>query len=204
MIRVCAKCGRRIRDGANICDGCGSRTIREMEEASVRAGSPATLIRVYRGAQQADAIAAFQRDSQDLAKQGYYPVSQSWAQGQWGCGAWLLALLLCIVLVGIVVFIYMVIVHPAGTFTVTYALPDVAPAQPPPLAASGWTPTHRVPDGGMAAWASPDPSLPVSVTLAGHLDVAVVERSGDWSRVVAVNGWTGWVDGRRLETRSWT
>ena len=54
----------------------------------------------------------------------------------------------------------------------------------------------------MAAWAAPDPSLPVSVTLAGQLEVAVVERSGDWSRVVAVNGWTGWVDGRRLEARS--
>ena len=92
---------------------------------SPAAGSPATLIRVYRGAQQADAIAAFQRDSEDLARQGYYPVSQSWAQGQWGSGARLIALLL------------MMIVHPVGTLTVTYALREAAPAQPPPAAASG-------------------------------------------------------------------
>jgi len=28
--------------------------------------------------------------------------------------------------------------------------------------------------------------------------VAVVERKGDWARVTASNGWSGWVDGRRL------
>jgi hypothetical protein len=79
---------------------------------------------------------------------------------------------------------------------------QVAPPQPPPAAASGWTPTHRVPDEGMAAWAAADPSLPVSVTLAGRLEVVVAERADDWARVVAVNGWTGWVDARRLVPRS--
>ena len=87
---------------------------------SPAAGSPATLIRVYRGAQQADAMAAFERDSEDLASQGYYPVSQSWTQGQWGSGARLIALLL------------MLIVHPVGTLTVTYALRDAARAQSTP------------------------------------------------------------------------
>jgi hypothetical protein len=77
---------------------------------SPAAGSPATLIRVYRGAQQADAMAAFQRDSENFASRGYYPVSQAWTQGPWGSGARLIALLL------------MLIVHPVGTLTVTYAL----------------------------------------------------------------------------------
>jgi hypothetical protein len=36
------------------------------------------------------------------------------------------------------------------------------------------------------------------VTLAERLDLVVVERAGDWARVRAVNGWLGWVDGRRI------
>ena len=61
-----------------------------------------------------------------------------------------------------------------------------------------WAPSHRVPDGGMSAWTAPDPSLQPVVGLAGHLDLIVTERAGDWARVEAVNGWSGWVDGRRL------
>jgi hypothetical protein len=60
-----------------------------------------------------------------------------------------------------------------------------------------WSPTHTVPAEGMTAWAAPDPKSQ-SVALAGGLPVAVVERAGDWARVVASNGWSGWVDGRRL------
>ena len=75
---------------------------------------------------------------------------------------------------------------------------QVAPPPAPPATAPAWTPTHRVPDEGMAAWAAPDPSLPPIVTLGGRLELVVAERAGDWARVVAVNGWTGWVDGRRL------
>jgi hypothetical protein len=39
------------------------------------------------------------------------------------------------------------------------------------------------------------------VSLGGRLELVVVERAGDWARVVAVNGWSGWVDGRRLVPR---
>ena len=53
----------------------------------------------------------------------------------------------------------------------------------------------------MAAWAAPDPSRPPAVSLGGSLELVVAERAGDWARVVAVNGWTGWVDGRRLVER---
>jgi protease PrsW len=72
-------------------------------------------------------------------------------------------------------------------------------AAPPPQPA--WRPTHRVPDGGMAAWAAPDPGRAPMVSLAGRLELVIVERAGDWARVAAVNGWTGWVDGRRLVPR---
>jgi SH3-like domain-containing protein len=37
--------------------------------------------------------------------------------------------------------------------------------------------------------------------LAGGLDLQVVQRIGDWARVVAVNGWSGWVDARLLVPR---
>ena len=77
------------------------------------------IVRIYRGGQAA-AMAEYQREAQAMASQGYYPTSQVWAPGSWGCGAFLVALLLCLLLVGILVFIYMVVVKPAGTLTVTY------------------------------------------------------------------------------------
>ena len=85
-----------------------------------RATNHPTIVRVYRGMQQADAITSFQADATELAKHGYTPTTQSWAQGQWGCGAFLVALLLCIILIGLLVFIYMLVVKPEGTLTVTY------------------------------------------------------------------------------------
>ena len=93
-----------------------------------------TLIRTYKGGQQADAVAAFRVDANELARSGYEPTSQSWAQGQWGCGAFAVALLLCIVLIGILIFIYMLVVKPEGTLTVTYVRkePTAPPAIDPP------------------------------------------------------------------------
>jgi RsiW-degrading membrane proteinase PrsW (M82 family) len=80
------------------------------------------------------------------------------------------------------------------------------PAQPAPAAAPvavpAWTGTHLVPADGLQAWPAPDPGLPLAATLSPGLEVEVAERAGDWARVVAVNGWTGWVDGRRLVARS--
>jgi hypothetical protein len=62
----------------------------------------------------------------------------------------------------------------------------------------GWAPTHRVPENGVPAWPTPDGSGPPAATLDATLDLTVVERLGDWERVRAVNGWTGWVDARLL------
>jgi hypothetical protein len=78
------------------------------------------IVRTYKASSQAAAAKQFERDAVSLRAQGYVPVSQSWAQGSWGCGAFIVALLLCIILIGIVVFIYMLLVKPAGTLTVTY------------------------------------------------------------------------------------
>jgi hypothetical protein len=78
------------------------------------------VVRTYRAKSQAQAAQQFQADAGQMAAAGYYPVSQSWAQGQWGCGAFLLALVLCIVLIGFLIFIYLLVVKPDGTLTVTY------------------------------------------------------------------------------------
>jgi hypothetical protein len=79
------------------------------------------IVRTYHGTQES-ATAAFKRDAEKLAAQGYVPVSQNWAGGSWGCGAFIIALLLCVILIGFLIFIYMLIVKPGGTLTVTYQL----------------------------------------------------------------------------------
>ena len=71
----------------------------------------------------------------------------------------------------------------------------LAPAVSPP-----WAPTHAVPAGGAPAWGAPDPAAPVIATLQAGLPLRVVGWAGDWAQVKAENGWTGWVDGRRLAT----
>ena len=77
------------------------------------------VIKKYKGNQE-QATREFQEDAKTMAKNVYHPTSQSWAPGAYGCGSFLLALLLCFILIGIIIFIYMLIVKPDGTLTVTY------------------------------------------------------------------------------------
>jgi len=66
---------------------------------------------------------------------------------------------------------------------------------------AAFTPTHVVPAAGMPAWSEPDPSLAPVATLAAGVELRVVAETGAWARVVAANGWEGWVDGRVLQER---
>jgi hypothetical protein len=77
------------------------------------------VTKTYKG-RESEAAGAFQKDSATMAAQGYFPTSQSYAAGSYGCGSFLLALALCFVLIGIIVFIYMLLVKPPGVLTVTY------------------------------------------------------------------------------------
>lgn len=81
--------------------------------------NPASLVRTYKGTQSA-ASADFQKDAAKLAEKGYVPTGQVWAPGTYGCGAFILATALCFILIGVIVFIYMIIVKPPGVLTVTY------------------------------------------------------------------------------------
>lgn len=90
--------------------------------------------------------------------------------------------------------------------------PPVTPAQPeaaaapaptttPELVATSapsWSATHNVPAEGLQARALPDPAGEVIATLAGGVELHVVERRADWAHIEAENGWKAWVDGRRL------
>jgi hypothetical protein len=87
---------------------------------------PAVLVRLYRGRTQEEAVRAFQVDATNLSALGYKPVGQQWMQGSWGVGAFIVALLLCLVIVGLFAFLYLLIVKPAGTLTVTYELREAA------------------------------------------------------------------------------
>lgn len=77
------------------------------------------IVRTYKGS-QSSAARKFEDDARRLATDGYHPITQSWAQGSWGCGAFIVALILCLLIIGILIFIYMLLVKPAGTLTVTY------------------------------------------------------------------------------------
>ncbi|MEU2158482.1 hypothetical protein ABZ532_26325 [Streptomyces sp. NPDC019396] len=64
-------------------------------------------------------------------------------------------------------------------------------------AVPGFRPTHVVPGDGLPTWESPDASRP-SAPLDPFLPVELLDRRGDWGRVLCANGWSTWVDGRLL------
>jgi hypothetical protein len=80
----------------------------------------ATDTRTYRGS-LAVATQRFQADAVPMAAAGWYPISQTYAPGSWGCGAFLLALLLILAIgLGLLILACMVIVKPDGALVVVY------------------------------------------------------------------------------------
>jgi RsiW-degrading membrane proteinase PrsW (M82 family) len=73
-------------------------------------------------------------------------------------------------------------------------------AAPAAGAASVFAPTHRVPVEGLPSWQVPNGTTPATA-LAGTLELQLIQQIGDWAHVRASNGWTGWVDARRLLPR---
>src|SRR5205807_1898989 len=84
---------------------------------------------------------------------------------------------------------------------------NVSPPAPPsrcsrnsPPAPAVWHATHVVSSPGVRTWAEPNPALAPGTTLDAGLQVQVVEqRTNGWAHVVCSNGWSAWVDGRRLQ-----
>lgn len=79
---------------------------------------------------------------------------------------------------------------------------EVRPHAADTAAAPTWAPTHVVGPGGLNARPEPDPHAAVIAQLTPGVQLAVVRTWGDWAQVVADNGWTAWVDGRRLRSLS--
>lgn len=79
------------------------------------------IVKTYKGSESA-ATAAFRDDAVEMGMKGYFPTSQTYAPGTYGCGSFLLALVLCLLIIGFLIFVYMLIVKPDGVLTVTYEL----------------------------------------------------------------------------------
>ncbi|MGH9157097.1 MAG: hypothetical protein ACRD1K_14945 [Acidimicrobiales bacterium] len=60
------------------------------------------------------------------------------------------------------------------------------------------TPTHLVPEPGLASWPAPDPAQPQGPLVPARLEVRVLDWNGAWAHIRCSNGWTTWVDGRLL------
>jgi hypothetical protein len=65
------------------------------------------------------------------------------------------------------------------------------------MTTTDFRPTHVVPQDGLPAWETPDATRPTAA-LDALLPVQLVDRRGDWGRILCSNGWSGWVDGRLL------
>jgi len=90
----------------------------ELGQQEVRK-SLSTLVRTYHG-KQSDAVTAFSKETAKLKSEGFYPTQQLWEDGRWSGWAFLVALLLCFVVIGFPIILYMIIVKPDGVLTVTY------------------------------------------------------------------------------------
>jgi hypothetical protein len=74
------------------------------------------------------------------------------------------------------------------------------PASEQTVPGAAWSPTHTV-TRRARAWAQPDSASARAGELKRRVTVQVIERQGDWARVVTSNGWSGWIDGRDLKAR---
>ena len=120
----CVSCGKKYRIGLGWIDEkfCKDCFFKEHDAKTNEIKSnQQTIVKTYKGNQE-QATEAFQQDIPIMEAQGYFPISQTWSPGSRGCGAFLFALILCFLIIGILVFIYMIIVKPAGTLSVTYEL----------------------------------------------------------------------------------
>jgi len=92
------------------------------------------LVKKYRG-DVAKARERYLKDAEKKLEEGYYPTSESYIEGKYGTGAFIIALLLCFLVIGILIFIYMLIIKPEGALVVTYELREIEQEMPCPKCA---------------------------------------------------------------------
>jgi hypothetical protein len=95
------------------------------------ASEGAVISRYFKGTPQATATDAAEFLAH-ITPLGWTETGRTYTTGSWGCGPFLVALLLAIVLIGIIVFLYLLIVKPAGTLVVTYSRAETPKTPPGP------------------------------------------------------------------------
>jgi hypothetical protein len=135
-----SRCGRRNTNGG-VCALAKGHPGKHLTEARLSARG-ATKTRRYAGKYE-EAMGWFQADAKANAAQYWYPINEQYVPGSWGCGAWVLAFLAMVFLVGILIVAYMIAVRPAGELIVTYEYRPPTVAAPPlptaPVAVAGDT-----------------------------------------------------------------
>lgn len=127
--KVCSNCSYQRKPSDNVtscCPKCGvlyakSEGLEDTREEQLMAANTKTFVKTYVGS-QAEVTVQFQNDAIRMAEKRYFPTSQSWAPGAYEWPAFLVAILLCFVIIGFLAFLYMLLVKPNGTLTVTYEL----------------------------------------------------------------------------------
>ncbi len=77
------------------------------------------VIKKYKG-KELKTRELFNQDHEKMLKDGYHVVSERYIPGQYSTMNFIVAVLLCFLLVGIFIFLYMLIVKPDGMLVVTY------------------------------------------------------------------------------------
>lgn len=104
--------GRRARNVEKIC------SFSNADENGV----PKKAVVKYFSGYQLQIAEIFQNDATEMSRQGYKPVSQCWLPGSYDGGLFILALILCVVGIGVLILIYMLATRPRGILIATYEL----------------------------------------------------------------------------------
>jgi len=171
MQRVpCPACGNLLSPSSRWCGTCGYGAPGQRDSSALitqaagpppaqnsrpgdrREDLPPVLTRTYHGKPN-EVETQRAADAEVLARSWYFPTSQSYVEGRWSGGAWVLAFLAMVFLIGIIILAYMIAAKPAGTLTVIYErrLPMPAVAAP---AATAPTPPAITPAASTAGVAS--------------------------------------------------
>jgi len=62
----------------------------------------------------------FKRDHEEISKEGYSLKSQIFIPGSYTTGNFIICALLCLIIIGVIGFIYMALIKPEGTLITTY------------------------------------------------------------------------------------
>lgn len=121
----CPKCSVVYTKADNYLKKKAAAKLTKEKKQKKKPQKKAVVVKNYIGKQE-QANASFQKDSTVMLEHGYHPTNQSWSEGQYGCGAFLLAVLLIFFFgIGLLIIAYMIIVKPAGTLAVTYELKKI-------------------------------------------------------------------------------